>query len=227
MTGKGLFSASLRKAWQTFQRSRDFRPFIKFLAAFLVFNNGIMMTLDFAAIIGAVLFGLTQQQLIIFMIIVQITSVAGAFFFGRIASSLGAKTAILLSLGLMIVTIISLFYVDSLVVFNLIGALAGFSLTGVQSVSRAAIGELAPREKSAEFFGLFSMAGQISAFTGPAIYGFLATSLALMLERGGMPDHPAEVRGMRLALFAILAFLLCGGLLLASMRSWRKEASHE
>ena len=50
--------------------------------AFLIYNNGIMMMLDFAAIIGAVMYGMNQQQLIIFMMIVQVTSVIGAFTFG-------------------------------------------------------------------------------------------------------------------------------------------------
>ena len=43
------------------------------------------MAMDFSAIMGAVLYGMDQQQLIIFMIIVQVTSVAGAYVFGLMA----------------------------------------------------------------------------------------------------------------------------------------------
>lgn len=222
--GENHFSVSVKKLWKTFQEARNYREFIKFLVAFLVFNNGIIMMLDFAAIIGAVLYGMGQQQLIIFMIIVQITSVAGAFVFGKVTARFGGKLSLIISILLMILTVGGLFFVPSLTGFYLIGAMAGFSLTGVQSVSRTVVGQVCPVEKSGEFYGLFSVANQISAFTGPAIYGFLATALALRLfEPRGLEPAAAEAAGLRAALVVVIAFLAIGLVLLLSVRSWRRE----
>ena len=92
--GENYLSLSFKKLWQTFKNARNYKEFLKFMLAFLIFNNGIMITLDFAAIIGATLFGMTQQQLIIFMIIVQVTSVIGAYLFGKITDRLGGRTKI-------------------------------------------------------------------------------------------------------------------------------------
>lgn len=221
--GENHFTASIKKLWLTLKDARRYKEFIKFLLAFLVFNNGIIMILDFAAIIGAVMYGLDQQQLIIFMIIVQITSVIGAYLFGIATKRLGGKFSLSLALVLMILVVAGLFFVSSLSGFYGIGALAGFALTGVQSVSRTVVGQVCPEDKAAEFYGLFSVAGQISAFTGPAIYGFLATALALRLfEAQGFSALAAEAAGLQNALFAVIAFLGAGLTLLLFVNRWRR-----
>ncbi|MBP7356081.1 MAG: MFS transporter, partial [Longilinea sp.] len=117
---------------------------------------------------------------------------------------------LIISLVLMIVAVSLLFIVDSLVMFNVIGALAGFALTGVQSVSRTMVGQMAPEERSTEFYGFFSVAGQLSAFIGPALYGFLAAGAAVWYENQGMAILPAEQTGMRVAVIAMVVFLAFG-----------------
>ncbi len=221
--GEHLLSLSFKKLKATIQSARQYKEFMRFLVAFLIYNNGIMMLLDFAAIIGAVLFGMTQQQLIVFMIIVQVTSVIGAYLFGQITHRLGGKLALVLSISMMALTVIGLLFVHSLFMFNVIGAFAGFALTGVQSVSRTVVGQICPVEKSAEFYGLFSLAGQISNFTGPTLYGLLATALALRFyEPRGLSAHAAEAAGMEAALFSIIAFLLVGLVFLLFVKNWRR-----
>ena len=123
---------------------RHFRQFIAFIISFLIYNDGILMALDFAAIIGAVLFGMTQTQLILFMILVQVTSAIGAYLFGMLGEKIGFKKALLLSLVLMIVAVIWMIFNPSLTGYFIIGGLAGFALTGVQSLSRTMAGLFAP-----------------------------------------------------------------------------------
>ncbi|MFZ6018244.1 MAG: MFS transporter, partial [Chloroflexota bacterium] len=100
--GDNYIQVAFRRLRETFRAVRHYREFIKFIIAFLIYNDGIMMALNFAAIIGAVLFGMTQQQLIIFMIIIQVTSVAGAYLFGILADRWSSKRSLILSLILMI-----------------------------------------------------------------------------------------------------------------------------
>ncbi len=221
--GENFLSVSFKKLKATLQSARRYKNLMRFLIAFMVYNNGIMMLLDFAAIIGAVLFGMNQQQLIIFMIIVQVTSVIGAYLFGQITHRLGGRLALILSISFMIFTVVGLLFVHSLLMFNVIGAFAGFALTGVQSVSRTVVGQISPPEKSAEFYGLFSLAGQISNFTGPTLYGLLATAMALRFyEPRGFSPHIAEAAGLEAALFAIIAFLLAGLIFLLFVKNWRR-----
>jgi ATP/ADP translocase len=80
-------------------------------------------------------------------------------------------------------------------------------------------GQLAPVEQSAEFYGLFALANSVSAFIGPAVFGFLSTGIALALERRGWPDLPAEQTAMRWAILSILIFLVIGTALLLRVRN--------
>jgi UMF1 family MFS transporter len=221
--GDNYISVSFKKLAQTWSSAGQHKQFVLFLVAFLIMNNAIMMTMDFAGIIGAVLFKMNQTQLIIFMMIVQVTSVMGAFVFGKLVDKISSKRALIISILGMILACSLIPFANSLLVFNLIGALAGFALTGVQSVSRTAVGQLAPEEKSAEFFGIYSLAAQISAFTGPALYGMLATSIAFSRERAGWEPLLAEQSGMRLAVIAMITFLVLGLVVLLFVRNWHKQ----
>jgi UMF1 family MFS transporter len=205
-----------RQLWATLKKARQYKEFLKFMLAFLVFNDGIIMALDFAAIIGLVLFGLTQQDLIIFIIVVQIFSVIGAYVFGIITDRWDGKKALLASILLMIGAVIWLFVdrTGSQVIFYIIGALAGFALTGVQSVSRTMITILTPPKQSAEFFGLFAFVGRTSSFIGPAVYGFVAAGVAQRLIASGEVAELAEQAGQRSAILAIIGFLVVGLVLL-------------
>jgi UMF1 family MFS transporter len=226
-SGQTYFSVSIGKLWQTFKNARQYKQFLRFMLAYLIYNNGIMITLDFAAIIGAVLFGMNQQQLIIFMIIVQVTSVIGAFTFGKITDRLGTRNSLGIALVLMIVTVSGLMVVHSLTIFYVIGAMAGFSLTGVQSVSRTMVGQIVPEDKAAEFYGLFSVGSQISAFIGPLTYGLLVVWLARAYQRGGLGLIQAEQSGQRMAVIFIIVLLAVGIALLYTVFKGRPQGESQ
>lgn len=215
--GENYLSLAFKRLKATFGAVRDFREFIKFILAFLIYNDGILMALDFAAIIGAVLYGMTQTQLIIFMIIVQVTSAIGAYAFGIWGERAGFKQALIYSILLMIAAVIWMMFNTTLSGYFLIGALAGFALTGVQSLSRTITGLFAPENKATEFFGFFAVAGRSSSFIGPTIYGIIAFRTALFFEGRGMDELLAEQAGQRAGIFSIAIFLIIGLVLLLSV----------
>lgn len=212
--GKELLTLPFRRIAETLRAVRRYREFGKFILAFLLYNDGILMTLSFAAILGTVLFDLTQQQLILFMILVQVTSIPGAYVLGRVTDRAGARNALLFALSLMIASVIWMYFNTSVFVFYVIGGVAGFALTGVQSVSRAMVSLLAPEGRSAEFYGFFAVAGRTSSFIGPAVYGIIASRVALALQTRGREVLLAEQMGQRIAVLSIAAFLFVGTVLL-------------
>ena len=109
-TGENYFSVALKQLSQTVKTASQFKEFLKFMAAFLIFNDGVIMALNFAAIIGAVLYGLDQTQLIIFVITVQLSNVAGAYAFGNWVDKLGGKRALTISILFMIAAILWLYF---------------------------------------------------------------------------------------------------------------------
>jgi len=212
--GETYPSLAVKRLLKTFKAVRRFREFITFIVSFLVYNDGILMALDFAAIIGAVLFGMTQTQLIIFMIIVQVTSAIGAYLFGILGEKVGFKPALVWSILLMIVAVIWMIFNQSLTGYFFIGALAGFALTGVQSLSRTMTSLFAPENKTTEFFSFFAVAGKSSSFIGPTIFGILAYRTAQYFESQGVGVALAEQYGQRAGIVTIAIFLFTGLLIL-------------
>ncbi len=224
--GETIFSIAFKRLRHTISTVREYREFIKYIIAFLIYNDGILMTLNFAAIFGAVMFGLDQQQIIIFMIIVQFTSVIGAFISGWLADRVSGKLSLSIFLSLMIAGVIALFINESVMGFYIIGGIAGLALSAVQAVSRAMVGILAPVGRSAEFYGFFAVAGRTSSFIGPTIYGIVAAEAAIYFEKmgaqasflwfkavpGGAPF--AEQLGQRIAILPVILFLITGMILL-------------
>jgi UMF1 family MFS transporter len=225
--GRDLVILPFRRLWQTVLAARKHREFGKFLLAFLLYNEGILITLSFGAILGATLFGLEQEQLIVFMILVQVASVPGAFLPGLMVGRVGVRATLLLSLVGLVGAVLWLFFAQTTIAFYVIGAIAGFSLTAAQSVSRATVGLLAPKGQSAEFYGFFAIAGRTSSAVGPAVFGAIVFHVANALERSGQTKLLAEQAAHRYALFAIIGFLIVGGLMLLTVSERAGRASEE
>ena len=224
--GEHYLSIAYKRLKHTITTVKEYREFIKYIIAFLIYNDGILMMLNFAAIFGAVMFGLDQQQIIIFMIIVQVTSIVGAFVSGWMADRISGKASLVTFILLMIASVLALFFNESEMGFYIIGGIAGLALSAVQAVSRAMVGILAPQGRSAEFYGFFAVAGRTSSFIGPTIYGIVAAEAALWFEAQGAQasflwfkalDNGApfaEQVGQRIAILPVIAFLVVGLVLL-------------
>ncbi len=227
--GDNYLKVAYRRLRTTFRSVGSFKEFLKFMGAFLVYNDGIIAALDFAAIMGAILYGMDQTQLIIMMIIVQVTSVAGAYIYGVLGEKYGFKRGLIQSLLLMIAAVFAIYFNQSIGGFFVITAVAGFALTAVQSLSRTMIGAFAPPGRSAEFYGFFGMVGRTSSFIGPFVFGMLADKLTDNLVLGGMDATLAIQTGHRLSIFAIAGFLVVGlvVLLFVNEKEGRKVALGE
>jgi UMF1 family MFS transporter len=213
--GETYLSLAASRLLDTIKSLGNYRDFLRFIIAFLIYNDGILMALNFAAIIGAVMFGMDQTQLIIFMIIVQVTSVAGAYVAGLVGKKIGFKQTLIYSLIMMTLVVLSMLLAQNMTQFFIIGALAGFALTGVQSVSRTLVGYFAPEGRSAEFYGIFAVTGRTSSFIGPTVYGFLAYEAAQWFANNrGLELLEAEIRGQQVAIGSIAVFLVAGLIIL-------------
>jgi UMF1 family MFS transporter len=219
--GENYLGLALRRFRATFAAVRQFREFIKFIISFLIYNDGILMALNFAAIIGAVLFGMNQTQLIIFMIIVQVTSAIGAYLFGIWGEKFGFKRTLIAAILMMVGAVTWMIFNQTLTGYFIIGAIAGFALTGVQSISRTLTGLFAPESKSTEFFSFFAVAGKSTSFIGPTLFGALAYRAAGWFEARGLPAATAEQFGLRASIVSMAIFLLIGLVILLTVNETR------
>lgn len=217
--GMNYFTLALSRLKHTFVTIRDYKTFLKFVFAFFLYNEGIMMAMNFASIFGATVFGMDQTGLIILMIVLQIASAVGAWFFGKMATGRGAKIALLISLVIFIGVVFGIAFNRSLLWFYILGGLAGFSLTGVQALSRTMVSLLAPEGRSAEFYGFFAIAGRSSSVVGPAVLGIIAAEAALFFQKSGQVALEAEISGLQLGILSINIFLIAGLIVFALIKN--------
>ncbi len=212
--GDTYWSIAIKQLKDTISTAASFKEFLKFMLAFLIYNDGVIMALDFAAILGGVLFGLDQQGLILLMILVQITNVIGAYAFGFMVDRLGGKKTLVLSILILIADVLYLYFAQTAGEFYIIASIAGFAMAGVQSTSRTMVGLFSPPGRSAEFYGFFALTGRTSSFIGPAIFGWLAAMMTARYLGLGMEQNLAIQGGHRAATLSIAVFLFLGLLLL-------------
>ena len=235
--GKSLFKVAIERLSKTIKSVMHYKEFLKFMIALLIYNDGIIAALDFAAIIGAVIFGVTTTELIIFVIIVQITNVIGAFVYGILGEKIGLKNALVNSLVVMLVSVIGMLFVPNKMGYFIVGSLAGFAMAGVQSLDRTLVSVFAPKNRNAEFYGFFSLAGRTSSIIGPGVMGLAATGISAWilnflvknnLASAADPNamQVAEKIGHRFALVTLVFFLLVGmmPLLFVNEEEGRKAA---
>ncbi len=212
--GENFLSVAFKQLRETIRAARGFKEFLKFMLAFLIYNEGVIMALDFAGILGSILFDMKQEGLIIFFIIVQATNVVGAIAFGNLQDRIGGKPALTIAILSMVACVGVLYFAQTQTQFFIIGAFVGVAMAGIQSVSRAMVATFTPPGKSGEFFGFFALTGRTSSFIGPAVFGFLAAEATLWYQAQGQAVTLAEQSGHRLAILAIGVFLLTGWLLM-------------
>lgn len=222
--GENYFGLAIKRLTHTFRTARGFGEFVKFIIAFFVYNDGIMIVMGFASIIGATLFGLTTQDILIFFILVQLTNVLGAYLFGWMVDKIGGKRSLIIALVLMVAVVVWLYFAQGKTMFFVVGALAGVAMAGAQSVSRTMVALFAPPGKSAEFFGFFATFGRVSSVVAPLVFGWIAAEAALWYEGRGQAVALAEQSGLRLALLSIVAFILVGLILLTLVNEQKARA---
>jgi MFS transporter, UMF1 family len=219
--GLNLIRLAFRNLLGTFRAVKHYKEFVKYMVAFLVYNDGIMMLMDFAAIIGATLYGMGQVQLIVFVIIIHISGTFGALFFGRFADRKSSKEAIAIAVFLLIAAVSSLYFIDGIKQFYIVGIAVGFFLTGAQAISRAMVSQLAPAGKTAEFYGFLSVAGRTSTFVGPLVFGTISFRAHNWYVNHGYGSFQAEQLGLLWAIGSVLLFLVAGLCLLLFVKKER------
>jgi UMF1 family MFS transporter len=187
LPGETYLRIGLVRVSRTLKRVRNYRELSKFLAAFLIYNDGIQTVIIMASIFGAEVLGMGTEEMIVYFLVVQGTAFVGSLIFGLLADGLGNKRVILLTLGVWVVVVVwayglGLFWSPK-GEYWILGIIAGMVLGGSQATSRSLQGLFTPDENSAEFFGFYAVAGKFASIFGPLIYG-LILSITGSLRKG-------------------------------------------
>ena len=172
-------TASLARLAQTWRHARHYRDLRWLLLCCACYQAGISVVVTLAAVYAEQALGFKQADTMLLVFLVNIAAVAGAFAFGYWQDRLGHKLALGLTLAGWIVMVLLAAMATGPGLFWAAAVIAGLCMGSSQSAGRAMVGLLAPADRRAEFFGLWSFATHVSAVVGPPTYG------AITLLTGG------------------------------------------
>jgi len=206
-----LVRSALARVWDTARHAATFTDLARFLGCLVCYQAGVQAVVALAAIYAQQAMGFTTKDTITLILAVNVTAALGAVAFGQFQDRLGHVRTIALTLLGWIATVVVAWWATDRATFWVAANLAGLSLGASQSAGRALVGYLSPRDRRAEFFGLWGLAVKFSSILGPLTYGF-ATWLS-----GG--DH-------RLAMLITGVYFVAGLAVLATIdvRRGRREA---
>lgn len=177
------WAGAARSAWNelklTFREIRKYRELGKYLLSYLIYNDGIETVIVMASIFGAQELGLPQGDLIACFLMIQAVAFIGALAFGWAADRVGHKLSIGATLAIYAAVCVWGANIQTRTEFWILGAIVGTILGGSQAASRSLLSLMVPREKSAQFFGFFSLTGKLSTAIGPAVFGILTHVFSL------------------------------------------------
>jgi UMF1 family MFS transporter len=201
--------SGLRQLLDTLHEIRRLRVVLTFLIAYWLYIDGVHTIVRMAVDYGMAL-GFHMEQLLTALLITQFVAFPSALFFGFLGGRIGAKAAILIAIGVYIVTTVGAVFMDEVRDFYVLAVVIGLVQGGVQSLSRSMYARLIPADKSAEYFGFYNMLGKFAAILGPLMVGFasLATGsprlsllsiVVLFVAGAALLYHVDESRGARIA----------------------------
>jgi len=183
-------SRGLGQLRETLVHVRRYGNIVRFLAARMLYADGLGAIFVFGGLYAASLFSWSALELGLFGIVITVTAAIGAFIGGPLDDRFGARTVIIWGLlGLMVACagVLSvdgtrIFYVVNTApanaadgVFSSVGErvylafAAGIGLVSgpIQASSRSLLARLTPPDMATEFFGLFAFSGKVTAFAAP------------------------------------------------------------
>ena len=151
----------------TIKHIRRYRELFKLLIAFLVYNDGIVTVIYFAALYASVTIGFTTAEIAIMFIAMNVVAAAGAFSFGWVADRIGQKRTILISLTIWLTAVVVAYFAYSKTSFYVVATLAGIGMGSCQSVTRSLAGPVHAEEERRRVLRLSGNSGQGPRFPGP------------------------------------------------------------
>jgi UMF1 family MFS transporter len=199
----GTVTASFRQLGATLRDMRRYRLTLWFLAAYLLYNDGVQTIIGVSAQYGAEQLELTQTTLVSAILLVQVVAFFGALTLGRAAAAIGAKRTVLGALVAWTGVLVAAYFLEAgaIVGFYLLASVIGFVQGGTQALSRSMFSQLIPPGKEAEYFGFYEISDRGTSWLGPFLF-------ALTYQLTG---------SYRYAIFSLVFFFVVGGFLLAKL----------
>ena len=208
------------------RKARTFPEAIKYLIAYLLYNDGIQTVIAVSAIFAAEELGMAPTNRILVILMIQFVAFGGAYGSSYLAQRIGTRNAIVLSLiiwsvvtvyafaGMKSQIIITQFGVEQRELeFWILGFVVALILGGSQALSRSLFSQMIPKHQVAEFFSFYEVSERGTSWLGTFMFG-------VVNQRFG---------SMRMGILSVIFFFITGLIVLLTVdvsRAFRQSGNH-
>jgi len=206
--GEGLLS-SFREFVATLREMRHYPQTLRFLVAYLIYNDAVQAVITLAAQFGNDELKISMADLTMVILMVQFVAFLGALLFDVVAKWIGAKSAVAVSLLIWTGVVVSMYVsVRNTTQFFIAAAVVAIVLGGTQALSRSLYSQMIPKGREGEYFSVYEISDKGTSWLCPLLFG-------LALQFTG---------SYRLAILSLVTFFV-GGLLLLLTVNVRRAAA--
>jgi len=195
--GTAPIKASFKRLGMTFTEIRKYGELFKFLVAFWLYNDGIGTIIKMATIYGAEI-GISALDLVGALLLTQFVGIPFSLLFGKFSKRVGTKRSVMIGLGWYALIAIAGYFMSQAWHFWALAFAVGMVQGGTQALSRSLYTQMAPKARSAEFFGFYDISSKFAGIAGPLLFSVVS-----------------QITGQsRLGIIALVIFFVGGILLL-------------
>jgi len=214
-TGQTYISVAVRQLATTLRQMKAKYPFtLRYLLAYLIYNDGVQTVIAVSSIFAAREVGATEETLILLILLIQFVAFLGALGFNFVARQVGTKRAIMISLIIWAGVVVYAFgFLYTLTQMWILGTVLALVLGGSQALSRSLFSQMIPPDHEAEYFGFYEISERGTAWIGPLVFG-------LVLD---------ITKSARFAILGIVVFFIVGLIMLylTDVKRAIREAGNE
>ncbi|GLK54843.1 UMF1 family MFS transporter [Methylopila capsulata] len=222
---RGAVTAGLRDLWRTLKSLRRSPDLALFLAAHMLYVDGLTALFAFGGIYGAGALGWGPIETGVFGVLVIVSGIVGSLVGGWLDDRVGPERVVAWSLGLLTAAAVAIASIDRARILFVVpvtppvpddalfssaperlfiglALVLGAASGPLQASSRSLLVRLAPKEKLTQAFGLFALSGKVTSFLGP----FAVAAVTALTD------------SQRVGVSVLIAFFLGGAALLGAVR---------
>ena len=168
----GFFRSYVVLAQDIARLYRESRDTFWFLIASAVYRDGLAGVFAFGAIIAAVTFKFTSNEVMIFGIAANLVAGLSTIIAGRFDDIFGPRAVIVFSLAGLVVSGSAAFFLHDAgkTTFWVAGLILCMFVGPAQAASRSLLGRVTPAGREGEIFGLYATTGRAASFMSPGLW---------------------------------------------------------
>lgn len=201
LPGEGLMHG-FRQFADTLRDMRHYPQTLRFLLAYLIYNDAVQAVITLAAQFGNDELKIPMADLTMVILMVQFVAFFGALLFDRIARWIGTKPAVIVSLLIWTGVLVAMYVsVRNTRQFFIAAAVVAIVLGGTQALSRSLFSQMIPRGREGGYFSVYEISDKGTSWLCPLLFG-------LALQFTG---------SYRLAILSLVTFFVGGMLVLLAV----------